>query len=260
MELRFLGTSGYGITATRNLPSLIIDGKILLDCGEGCFRSLYKYNYPLDQIHAIFISHLHADHISGLISLLFKLAFYMNNENFEVPRLSPRIYVPEGYKTYVTQIIQSSFGSFERVNFEVQVIELPRILKEPLTLQIGETQYQIKWIEAIHNPTCYSFLINDQIFYSGDTAPNLKLVAFLPENTVLIHESSFPDDRNILAHKLSHSTPTDAATIAKQSKGTRLILTHLPDLSSDDEQDFLKNAKKEFTNVSVAHDGDVITI
>ncbi|UYP45063.1 Ribonuclease Z [Candidatus Lokiarchaeum ossiferum] len=260
MKLRFLGTSGYGITLTRNLPSIIIDGKILIDCGEGCLKSLFKFDYPLDQIQAIFVSHVHPDHILGLISLLFKWAFYTKNKNFKEIRMSPKIYVPEGYKSAIEQIIQVTFCPFENVNYQIRLIELPYIHENPLSLNFNTDKYSIDWIESIHHPKCYSFLFNGRLFYSGDSAPNKEFHNFIPAGTVIIHEASFDDSQKSLAHKLMHSTPQDAAMLASISKASQLILTHLPDLTEIEEEGFLKEAKKKFSNISVAHDGDLLSI
>ncbi len=75
MDILFLGTSGHGITTTRNLPSILIDKSILVDCGEGTFRSLLNLNIPISSIKVIFLSHQHADHFLGLISIIWQLAF-----------------------------------------------------------------------------------------------------------------------------------------------------------------------------------------
>ena len=260
MKLHFLGTSGYGITPTRNLPSMIIDGKILIDCGEGCLKSLLKFHYPLDQIQAIFLSHVHPDHILGLISLLFKLAFYQKNANFTQIRSSPKIYVPEGFKSTIEQIIRVSFCPFENVNYQIRLIELPSNHDTPIDLFFDLNDYSVDWIESIHHPKCYSYLINGKLFYSGDTAPNNALLGFIPKSAIIIHEASFDDSRNSLAHKLMHSTPQDAAIIASKARASQLILTHLPDLAKIDEEVFLEEAKKKFSHISVAHDGDFLSI
>lgn len=42
----------------------------LIDCGEGIQRQLIRYKVPLAGIDAIFISHIHGDHIFGLFPLL----------------------------------------------------------------------------------------------------------------------------------------------------------------------------------------------
>ena len=116
MEVLFLGTSGAGITPTRNLPSIIVNRSILFDCGEGCLAALYKHNIRLEQIKAIFISHVHADHILGLISILYKAAFYtpFPTDPLEERRSCP-IFVPSGSGEHIRQIIKATYSTFEKV-------------------------------------------------------------------------------------------------------------------------------------------------
>ena len=45
----------------------------LIDCGEGVQRQLLKYRIPLAGIDAVFVSHIHGDHIFGLFPLLSTL-------------------------------------------------------------------------------------------------------------------------------------------------------------------------------------------
>ena len=50
-----------------------ITGDVLIDCGRGVFSRLLELNYPIERIvdgGAIFITHLHEDHISQLATLL----------------------------------------------------------------------------------------------------------------------------------------------------------------------------------------------
>ncbi len=260
MKIQFLGTSGYGITQSRDLPSIIIDKNILFDCGEGCMRNLLKYNYSIENIKAIFISHMHPDHILGIFSILFKLAFYSEN-NVSIQstgkKYSPKIYVPSGEKKKLEDMIQITSSTFENVNFFVDIIELE--MKEDnnsVDIKIDDLIYSIKWIPSNHVPKCYSYKINDKIFYSSDTRPNNLFQEFAHSCTVIIHEATFFDEKKTLAHQLNHSTPSDAAKLASQTLAKDLILFHVPDLSQNSEKIFLKQAQKIFGNIKVAKDGE----
>ena len=127
MELLFLGTSGCGVTPNRGLPAQIIDRKVLFDCGEGTLARLFQVNIPPEDIQAIFLTHSHADHMLGLISFLWHLAFYSPSIDFSQDRLSPPIYVPEGMKSILEQIFQLTSSAFTHVHFIPQIIELPEI-------------------------------------------------------------------------------------------------------------------------------------
>lgn len=71
MKLLFLGAgSGLGTDPDNfqsNMMLLADNGKkLLIDCGTDIRFSLNKANYQVEDIDAVYISHLHADHIGGL--------------------------------------------------------------------------------------------------------------------------------------------------------------------------------------------------
>ena len=43
---------------------------MLIDCGEGTQMQLRKFNAPFQRINHILISHLHGDHLYGLVGLI----------------------------------------------------------------------------------------------------------------------------------------------------------------------------------------------
>ncbi|MHA1519271.1 MAG: MBL fold metallo-hydrolase [Promethearchaeota archaeon] len=259
VKVRFLGTSGYGITPTRNLPSLLINDCILVDCGEGMLKTLKGVNISISSIKAVFLTHLHADHVLGLISLLWDLALY-GRADFTNPTNSLPIYVPEGMGSHIDQILLSTFSPFQRVNFSVEIHELPSLHSEPLILDINNRQYSVDWMQTTHVPICYAYKFDKKLGISGDTGPNDQFNAFFQKISCLIHESTFPDSQSDLAHRLNHCTPVDVANLAVDVSCQRAILNHLPDLSNQDENSFLKEAKKIFSDIVVAHDLDLFEI
>ncbi len=68
MKLTFLG-SGSAFTMNNRQSNMILedDGKILLiDCGTDIRHSLHQQDLSYKDIDAVYISHLHADHIGGM--------------------------------------------------------------------------------------------------------------------------------------------------------------------------------------------------
>ena len=259
MKVRFLGTSGFGVTTRRNLPSLLIDDCILVDCGEGTLKTMKEMNIPILPVKAVFLTHLHADHMLGLISLLWDLALY-TRDDFTIPCTSPPIFVPEGMGPNLDQILRSTFSPFKRVNFSVDIHELPGEHAEPLSLDIQNIPYSVDWIQTTHTPKCFAYKFNKKVGISGDTGPIDQFKAFFQDIPYLIHESTFPDTHATLAHQLNHCTPLDVANLASEISCRRVILNHLPDLSEEEEVSFLEEAKKVFPEISVAHDRDVFEI
>ena len=255
MEIIFLGTSGFGITTSRNLPSILIDRCILVDCGEGCLKSLYKYNGEVKALKAIFISHFHPDHVLGLISLLSKIGIYSQDSTIKE---YPPIYVPKGMKIQLENIINATYSNFLNNNFKIKIIELEINQNNGLKITINKKLYHINWIKTSHAPICYGYKFNNIIIISGDTAPFLEFNEFIKNIPILIHEATFSDHKVELAHKLNHSTPSDVAKIANENGIQQVYLYHVPDIEKNEEEKFISKAKTIFSNLFVAHDGDRI--
>jgi ribonuclease Z len=96
MELVTLGTGSAIPTSERMLPSaaLLRNGEIFLfDCGEGTQMQMMKARLKLSKINHIFISHLHGDHIYGLMGLIATMHL--------LDRQSPlHLCGPQGLKQY----------------------------------------------------------------------------------------------------------------------------------------------------------------
>ena len=92
-----------------------------------------------------------------------------------------------------------------------------------------------------------------KIVYSGDTKPSEEVVILAENADLLIHDATFDDELKDRAYKDGHSTPTQAATIAKKAGVKMLALTHIS-ARYEDSTLLLEQAKKTFPNVVVAED------
>lgn len=79
MKLQFIGT-GSAFTVGGNYHSNMLfeadnGKKLLIDCGSDARHALYELGMTQNDIDAVYISHLHADHIGGLEWLAFTTMF-----------------------------------------------------------------------------------------------------------------------------------------------------------------------------------------
>lgn len=160
MEAFILGCGGMMPLPNRHLTSMLLrrEGELFLfDCGEGSQVSLRKLNLKWKKISAIFISHSHADHVTGLPGMLMLSA--------QVDRDEPLyIYGPSRVKEYV----ESNRRILEMyINYEIIVREIEDPSR-PQRLYEGDG-YHIRSFPAKHTRTCvgYSLIEDDRsgIFY-----------------------------------------------------------------------------------------------
>jgi ribonuclease BN (tRNA processing enzyme) len=93
MKLLFLGTGAGLLQRTDNYQSNMLfiaqnNKKLLIDCGTDIRFALAEQKYKYIDIEAVYISHLHADHMGGLEWLGF-------NYKFKQTGLKPTLYISE---------------------------------------------------------------------------------------------------------------------------------------------------------------------
>ncbi|KAJ4480486.1 beta-lactamase-like protein [Lentinula edodes] len=129
MTVTFLGTSsGGGPSTSRNCSSLVADvlgdGSLwMVDCAEGTLRQFQLQPYSADrsnprlsQVKKIFITHMHADHVMGIVPILRNLLFPVpvgeNADKLQAlrkPHPAIEIYGPAGIRTFIRSILKMTF-------------------------------------------------------------------------------------------------------------------------------------------------------
>src|SRR3954466_1986541 len=116
LSVRLLGTSASRPTVERNVASLAIhrEGETLMfDCGEGTQRQMMRWGVSF-ALADIFFTHVHADHILGVIGLIRTMALQGRTDPLRLwgPRGSSRV------------LKRAEALGFERSTFPVEIIEL----------------------------------------------------------------------------------------------------------------------------------------
>lgn len=265
----------------------------LIDCGEGCQFRLQEYKLSPFALDAIFISHLHGDHIFGLPGLLTSLS--LNNREKEL-----EIYAPEGLGTFINGFldisgIQLTYPlTFHNVdctehkivyeNKHLEVLTIPLAHRIPATgylLREKITEYNIDkekleesdiplWTLAELKKGMDVELKDGRVFYYRDyvlpmrEARSYAYMAdtmYLPERApmvenvdLLYHESTFLEEAAARAEKTGHSTAAQAAKFALKANAGKLLLGHFSS-RYEDLNPLLDEARSVFPDSELAVDG-----
>lgn len=150
MEAFVLGCGGMMPLPQRALTSMLVrrEGELFLfDGGEGTQVSIRRLNLRWKKITAIFVSHMHADHVTGLPGILMLSS--------QVDRDEPLyIFGPPRIAEYIDQ---SRRVLDMYINYEIIVKEIT----EPQTLWKGEG-FSIRAFPLRHTKNCYGYTLEEE--------------------------------------------------------------------------------------------------
>ena len=300
LSVRILGTSASRPTVERNVSSLAIhrEGETLMfDCGEGTQRQMMRWGVSFSLVD-IFFTHVHADHILGVIGLIRTMALQGREE-----RLT--LWGPPGS----SRVLKRAEGlGFERATFPVEIVEIaaespikrdgyeivPFAVNHRGSSSLGFTLVEETrkgrfdpdrarelgipegpmW-GLIHRgqPVTLddgrviqsSELVGPQrpgrrVVVTGDTRPCPATVEHSRNADLLIHEATFGDEEAERAVETGHSTAREAATVARDAGVRRLLLTHFSARYSRDAGPLEREAREVFPETAVARDGMEIDV
>ena len=160
MEAFVLGSGGMMPLPGRHLTSVLLrrEGELFLfDCGEGTQVSLRALNLKWKKIDAIFISHTHADHVTGLPGMMMLSS--------QVDRSDP-LYIIGPPR--IREFVEASRRVLEMyINFEIIVQEIENPL-EPTVVYRGDA-FVVRSIPLKHTRVCVGYILQEEprpgVFY-----------------------------------------------------------------------------------------------
>ena len=267
----------------------------LIDCGEGTQVRLRQHKIKFNRIKHIFISHLHGDHYFGLIGLISTFRLLTREADLHIygPKGIKEIIVlqmklSESWTNY--NLIFHELESKESVvlfeDDEVIVRTIPldhRIYTNGFLFEEKQGERKLD-LNAAMNANIHKsyfrklkqgFDVNNEdgeliknntvtfppaavksYAYCSDTAYNESIIPLIEGVDLLYHESTFLEKNENLCKPTKHSSAKEAATIAKKSCVSKLILGHYS-TRYDDLNEFKREAQEVFSSVELAEDGKV---
>lgn len=296
MEAFILGCGGMMPLPYRHLTSVLLrrDGDLFLfDGGEGTQVSLKRLNLKWKKIDAIFVSHTHADHVTGLPGILMLSS--------QVDRKEPLyIYGPPKIKEY----IETSRKVLDMyINFPIVVQEITA----PCIVHHGKDFY-VRAFPLEHTKTCVGYTLEEldrpgefnpekarklkvpvgplwsqlqngfevtaedgtivkpeqvlgekrsgrKFSFVTDTLFKRSIIDEVKGSDLLICEGMFENALIDTAKEKKHMTAAQAATIANEANVKRMCMIHYSPRYTDKELHILlEEAQEIWPKAELSHD------
>lgn len=265
--------------------------QLMFDCGEGVQRQMITAGASFHKKMKIFITHMHGDHVLGLPGLMQTMALLDRKKILEIygppgirrfiECVTETLQFSLTFPTKISEIneagvvcdepeynVQAVQANHVTLSLAYALVEKSRPGKfypekaKALGVPEGPLWGQLQRGKIVKLPDGRVVQPKDvlgvprqgrKIVYAGDTRPFEGLADFAFDADLLIHDATFGDELAERAEKDGHSTPSQAAEMAKKAKVKKLVLTHVS-ARYEDSSLLLKQACKIFRNTSIAED------
>ena len=266
MKITMLGTGNALVTECYNTCFILSDEgrNFLVDTGGGntILSRIKRTGLSLDDIHDVFISHSHIDHLLGVIWVIRISAQMMNKGIFNgnlniysnddviplINDLAEKLLLPYQYNFIGKRIHLRTVSHNETVNIighEVKFFDV----KSPRTKQLGFVM---------------TYDSDKRLVFCGDEPLRESSRPYAEGCEWLLHEAFCleEDEEKFSAHEKYHSTVKDTSETAQSLNVKNLLLYHTEDSDLPHRKErYTAEAKRYFNgNIFVPDDLETLTL
>ena len=213
MKLAFLGT-GAAFSLERYNGAVVVDGRLLLDAGAPLLPHMHRLGIDPGGIEAVFVTHVHGDHILGLPPFLLHRTFH--------PSGAPLTLVgPPGAEEALERLFVIAWGDewpkyreAAQLGYQVAAAagEVAGVRYESVKLEHGGMDCR-----------GYRLHLDGRVLaYAGDTTAGAPLDQLVRGADVAITEATAPDGSDGV-----HTTWAEAAELSRRHPRTRFLFNHV---------------------------------
>jgi ribonuclease Z len=226
---------------------------LLFDAGRGCLQTLRQINISYDKINALFLTHLHSDHIVGIPDLW--LTGWLVSK-----RVTPlNVFGPTGTDEMLNNLRKAfAFDIKMRVEDDKRLEEGSKFLVKEIQQGViyEKNGVKVTAFEVDHYPIVPAFgyrieYNGHSVVLSGDTRYSENVIKFAKGADLLIHEVAIAPDSlsksdpqyHILMH---HTTPEQTAKVFNETRPKLAVYSHIVKIQGLTEGDIMKKTKANY--------------
>lgn len=301
IKVTILGNASAKPTAHAHPSAQVVninEQLFLVDAGEGVQRQMARLGISPLKLRAVFISHLHGDHLYGLFPLLSTLGLYGRRTPLQIYAPRPFGEMLEGFLRLCEQNLPYEPHWIEVDTTKHQIIfenDTTQIWSIPLRHRVPTAGYLFRQKEPALNVKKFAIeryalsvaqivaakrgeditldsgeVIENRLItyrpypaiayaYCSDTNYSARVATLCQGVEMLYHEATYAAAERKIAKERGHSATTDAAKVAAKADAGRLLIGHFSSRYKDLEP-LLKEAREIFPATEIAEEGKTYLI
>lgn len=256
MRIQFIGTGSGKTSLKRNHSSILIDtldSKLLIDCGDGISKALLKNEIKFNSIDSILFTHYHADHFSGISSLITQMK--LNDRKNEL-----KIFTHKNLIEPLKDFLHTCYLFEDKLEFEIQFFGYDFDQEYKVDSKLSFTTKQNSHISNKYQVTSIpqnrfvsaSILLKSEkkeIIYTSDIEKKEDLFLFDKfEPTIYITETT-------------HIELEWLSEVVNFYRPKQIFLTHISDEDEEKIVKFLNNQTfSHISKIDIVEDGQYVTL